>query len=64
MQYNPNEIFVAAANEGNNGASAYTYPCAFSLTTKQPNWGMINWNLNYFKFDLISFQMNIKIGIH
>ena len=27
-------------------------------------WGILHSNTNYFTFDLLSFQMNIKIGIH
>lgn len=57
-------IFVQASDDGNNGVTAYSYPCAYSLSLKQPVWGIISWNINYFNFDLLSFQMNIKIGIH
>ena len=57
-------IFVQASNDGANGVTAYSYPCAYSLSTKQPTWGLLSWNTNYFNFDLLSFQMNIKIGIH
>ena len=34
------------------------------MTTKQPLWGLLHWNIFYFSFDALSFQMNIKIGIH
>jgi hypothetical protein len=57
-------IFVAASDDGANGVTAYSYPCAYSITTKQPTWGLLSWNINYFNFDLLSFQMNLKIGIH
>jgi hypothetical protein len=57
-------IFLMASNDGSNGITAYSYPCAYSLTTSQPTWGLLSWNTNYFNFDLLSFQMNIKIGIH
>lgn len=57
-------IFVAASNDGSNGITAYSYPCAYSMTTNQPTWGLLSWNTNYFNFDLLSFQMNLKIGIH
>jgi hypothetical protein len=57
-------IFVASTNDGANGITAFSYPCAYSLTTKQPTWGLLSWNTNYFNFDLLSFQMNVKIGIH
>lgn len=57
-------IFVQASDDGSNGVTAYSYPCAYSLTTKQTTWGLLSWNTNYFNFDLLSFQMNIKIGIH
>ena len=57
-------IFVAANNDGANGITAFSYPCAFSMTTKQPLWGLLSWNTNYFSFDLLSFQINVKIGIN
>ena len=57
-------IFVTAKNDGANGITAYSSPCAFSLATKQPTWGLLGWNTHYFLFDLLSFQMNLKIGIH
>ena len=34
------------------------------MTSRKPMWGILHWNINYFTFDLLSFQMNIKIGIH
>lgn len=57
-------ILVEAKDDGDSGVTAYSYPCAYSMTTKQPMWGLLHWNINYFSFDLLSFQMNIKIGIH
>lgn len=57
-------IFVQAKNDGNNGITAYSYPCAYSLTNSQPLWGLLSWNINYFNYDTLSFQMNLKIGIH
>jgi hypothetical protein len=57
-------IFVEAMNDGASGITAYSYPCAYSLTSQQPLWGILHWNTNYFTFDVLSFQMNIKIGIH
>ena len=57
-------IFIEAKNDGDNGITAYSYPCAYSPTSKKPMWGILHWNINYFSFDLLSFQMNIKIGIH
>lgn len=57
-------ILVEAKDDGDTGVTAYSYPCAYSLSTKQPLWGLLHWNINYFSFDLLSFQMNIKIGIH
>jgi hypothetical protein len=57
-------ILVEAKDDGESGTTAYSYPCAYSLTTKQPLWGLLHWNINYLTFDLLSFQMNIKIGIH
>jgi hypothetical protein len=57
-------IFIEAKDDGDSGVTAYSYPCAYSLTSKKPLWGLLHWNINYFSFDLLSFQMNIKIGIH
>jgi hypothetical protein len=34
------------------------------MSSGAPIWGLLHWNLNYYTFDLLSFQMNIKIGIH
>jgi hypothetical protein len=56
-------VFLDISNEL-NGVSAFSYPCAFSITNKQPTWGLVNWNLRYFKYDLISFQALVKTGIH
>ena len=57
-------ILIEAKDDGNTGVTAYSYPCAYSISTNQPLWGLLHWNLNYFTYDLLSFQMNIKIGIH
>lgn len=57
-------IFIEAKNDSDSGVTAYSYPCAYSITTKQPMWGLLHWNIFYFSFDALSFQMNIKIGIH
>ena len=57
-------ILVEAMDDGDSGVTAYSYPCAYSVSTRQPLWGLLHWNTNYFTFDLLSFQMNIKIGIH
>ena len=57
-------ILVEAKNDGDSGITAYSYPCAYSVTSRKPMWGILHWNINYFTFDLLSFQMNIKIGIH
>lgn len=57
-------VLVEAKNDGDSGVTAYSYPCAYSMSTNQPNWGLLHWNVNYFTFDLLSFQMNLMIGIH
>ena len=57
-------ILVEAKDDGKTGVTALSIPCAYSLTTKQPLWGLLHWNIYYFTFDLLAFQMNIKIGIH
>ena len=57
-------IFIQSKNDGANGNTAYSYPCAYSTNTNNPIWGILAWNLNYFNFDLLSFQVNVKIGIH
>ena len=57
-------IFVQSKDDGANGITASSYPCAYSVNNNNPIWGVLIWNLNYFNFDLLSFQLNVKIGIH
>lgn len=57
-------FFVEAKDDGDSGVAAYSSPCAYSMQAKQPLWGLLHWNTKYLTYDLLSFQMNIKVGIH
>jgi hypothetical protein len=63
----PNKDFgflIEAKDDGDNGVTAYSLPCAYSLAQNKPTWGIVHWNKQYMTFDPISFQGNIHIGIH
>lgn len=37
-------LLVEALDDGDNGITAFSYPCAYSNSTLKPLWGMIHWN--------------------
>ena len=49
-------ILVEARNDGDNGVTAYSFPCAYSSIDRRPLWGLVHWNKNYIKLDPVSFQ--------
>ena len=64
----PNKDFgflVEARDDGDNGVTAFSLPCAYSTSKNKPTWGIVHWNTQYMTtFDPLSFQENIHIAIH
>ena len=40
-------ILVEARDDGDNGVTAFSFPCAYSAVDRRPMWGLVHWNKNY-----------------
>lgn len=49
-------ILVEAKEDGDTGVTAYSFPCAYSISQNKPTWGLVHWNKEYMSFDPLSFQ--------
>lgn len=49
-------VFVDGEDDGDNGVTAFSYPCSYSAVSKRPLWGFIHWNKQYLTFNPINFQ--------